>query len=414
MSRFWYINLHIIMASDKVEVEKQTRKEFCMEKDSLEAKILAILRIREILEKYSDNDHHLTQQQIIHYLKQDYGLILERKAVGRSLSRLKEAGLEIESDRTGSYLKVRQFDDAELRILIDGVLSSRYISRRDSADLIERLCELSSVYFSTSYKNIYTLKDWQKEENPALLYNIDLINQAIDKKCQLEVTYFVYEKDKKRHRDFTCPVSPVALFLVDQEYLLLYIIDYPSIFPEMTITSEDLDGNNTQWLIAHPLRALTDLKILDDKKAVKLKSTDLLPKDMSISKFIQEFSLDKHGRAFINKETVDRHLVSFLCPSDWICRAIDYFGKSITISEIPELPKNIIKDYDVWNENEVYKNMVKISTYTTFPILKTFVLENAPFVTVISPDDAKVKMQEYIKNYYNAQKALVKAVEKNS
>ena len=125
-----------------------------MEKESLEAKIMAILRIREILERYSDDDHHLTQQQIIHYLKQDYGLILERKAVARDLSRLKEAGVEIRSDRKGSYLAARQFDDTELRILIDGVLSSRYISKRDSDGLIERLCELSSVYFSANYKHV--------------------------------------------------------------------------------------------------------------------------------------------------------------------------------------------------------------------------------------------------------------------
>ena len=195
-----------------------------MGQESLEAKILAILRIQEILEKYSDNDHHLTQQQIIHYLKQDYGLVLERKAVGRHLSRLKEAGVEIESDRTGSYLAVRKFDDPELRILIDGILSSRYISRKDSDDLINRLCELSSVYFSASNKNIYTLKDWQKEENPALLYNIDLINMAIDKKCQLEITNFVYEKDKKRHKDFTLPVSPVALFLRSTCFCISLII----------------------------------------------------------------------------------------------------------------------------------------------------------------------------------------------
>ena len=104
--------------------------------DSLEAKAMALLRIKEILERYSDYDHHLTQKEIIHYLKQDYGIILERKAVARYLSRLKESGLEIESDRKGSYLNVRTFSDTELRILIDGVLSSRFISRRDSKDLI--------------------------------------------------------------------------------------------------------------------------------------------------------------------------------------------------------------------------------------------------------------------------------------
>ena len=79
-----------------------------MEKESLEAKILAILRIREILERYSDDDHHLTQQQIIHYLKQDYGLILERKTVGRDLSRLKEASGALcalfKADRLKAYL----------------------------------------------------------------------------------------------------------------------------------------------------------------------------------------------------------------------------------------------------------------------------------------------------------------------
>ena len=380
-----------------------------MSKESMEPKLLALIRIKEILEKYSDYDHHLTQQEIIHYLDQDYGLTLERKAVARYLSRLKEIGIEIESDRKGSYLAARLFDDTELRILIDGVLSSRFISRKDSDDLIKRLCELSSVYFPASNKHIYNLKDWQKEENPALLYNIDLINEAIDRKRQLEITMFGYGKDKKRHRDITLPVTPIGLFLLEQEYLLLYVID----FPEMAVTKEELGEDYEQWLVAHPLSTLTDLKILDDKKAVNYKSRDLFPNGISIPKFIEEFSLDKNGRAFLNKETVDRRQVTFLCPEEKIGRALNFFGKKIAISDISDLPEKLIKDSEEWSDQEIYKNMVRISAYTTLPILKNFVLENAPFVVVISPDDVKTKMHEFIKKFYNAQKALVKEIERN-
>ena len=67
--------------------------------------------------------------------------------MGRNLSLLKEAGYDIASDRRGSYLAERTFDDSELRMLIDGVLASRYITAKHSKELIERLCSLSNKYF---------------------------------------------------------------------------------------------------------------------------------------------------------------------------------------------------------------------------------------------------------------------------
>ena len=99
---------------------------------------LALVRILQILEQYSDFDHPLKQQDIINYLDKDYGISIERKAVGRNLSLLKEAGYDIASDRRGSYLAERTFDDSELRMLIDGVLASRHITAKHSKELIER------------------------------------------------------------------------------------------------------------------------------------------------------------------------------------------------------------------------------------------------------------------------------------
>ena len=110
----------------------------------LEPKKLALIRILQILQEKSDSDNALTQEDIATYLNKDYGIEIERKAIARNLSLLKEAGYDIEITRKGSYLASRDFEDSELRLLIDGVLSSRYINAKHSKDLIEKLCKLSN------------------------------------------------------------------------------------------------------------------------------------------------------------------------------------------------------------------------------------------------------------------------------
>lgn len=112
--------------------------------ESFEPKKLALIRIWQILEEHSDQDHPLTQEDIAAKLESEYGIVIERKAIGRNISLLKEAGIDIGSGRTGSYLECRTFEDAELHMLIDGVLSSKYITAKHSADMIERLCGLSN------------------------------------------------------------------------------------------------------------------------------------------------------------------------------------------------------------------------------------------------------------------------------
>ena len=73
--------------------------------ESFEPKKLALIRIWQILKEYSDYDHPLTQDDIARHLENDYGIVFERKAISRNISLLKEAGIEIESRRAGSYLE---------------------------------------------------------------------------------------------------------------------------------------------------------------------------------------------------------------------------------------------------------------------------------------------------------------------
>ncbi len=187
----------------------------------LEPKKLALIRILQIFEKYSDFDHPLKQEDIANYLEDDYGIVIERKAIGRNISLLKEAGYEIESTRAGSFLEARAFEDSELRMLIDGVLSSTHIAPKYSKDLIERLCGLSNVYFKSHIKNIYSVNDWNKTDNIALFYNIDMIDLAIEKGVQIAFDYNKFGVDKKLHKSASHKASPYQLILHNQRYYLM-------------------------------------------------------------------------------------------------------------------------------------------------------------------------------------------------
>lgn len=221
--------------------------------ESFEPKKLALIRIWQILKEYSDYDHPLTQEDISHHLENDYGIVIERKAISRNISLLKEAGVEIESRRAGSYLEGRDFEDSELHMLIDGVLSSKHITAKHSKDLIDRLCALSNKYFRASVKHIHSVNDWSKTDNQALFYNIELIDTAIEQGQQLHYDYNKYGVDKKLHKSSFQYVSPYQMILHNQRY---YLMAYSEFW-----------GN----MVFHRLDRITNMKI-SHKKATPIRS----------------------------------------------------------------------------------------------------------------------------------------------
>ena len=194
--------------------------------EGFESKKLALLRIWQILKEHSDYNHPLTQEDIADKLEKEYGIVIERKAISRNISLLKEAGIEIESRRAGSYLDCRDFEDSELHMLIDGVLSSKHITAKHSKDLIDRICGLSNKYFRSSVKHIHSVNDWSKTDNQALFYNIELIDTAIEKGKQIRYDYNKYGIDKKLHKSSQQYVSPYLMILHNQRYYLMAYSEY--------------------------------------------------------------------------------------------------------------------------------------------------------------------------------------------
>lgn len=277
-----------------------------------ESKKLALLRVLHILEYYSDEEHPLTQDEIVEYLEKDYGIVVERKSVGRQIALLKEAydypnsPLVIESDRRkGTYVEERAFEDAELRMLIDGVLSSRYITASHSKRLIDKLCALSNKYFRSHVKNVYSVNDWSKTDNYDLFYNIELIDEAIERARKITFDYNKYGADKKMKKTATHSVSPYQLILHNQRY---YLMSYNERFEAFRYYR--LDHITNMQIEETPLTPLRSLKGYESGIDYRQFSSSL---------------------PYMFSDGIER--VEFLVDGRMIDQVIDWFGKEITIQE---------------------------------------------------------------------------------
>lgn len=273
--------------------------------EGFEPKKLALIRIWQILKDYSDYDHPLTQEAISKYLENDYGIVIERKAISRNLSLLKEAGIEIESRRAGSYLECRDFEDSELHMLIDGILSSKHITAKHSKDLIDRLCGLSNKYFRASVRYIHSVNDWSKTDNQALFYNIELVDIAIEQKLRIAYDYNKIGIDKKLHKSSYQVVSPYQLILHNQRYYLMAYSEYW--------------GN----MVFHRLDRITNMK-LTEKKATDLQTIPGYKNGIDYKKL-------SSSMPYMFSDEPER--IDFVADVGIVDQIIDWFGTDIRITK---------------------------------------------------------------------------------
>lgn len=319
--------------------------------DSLEPKKLALLRILQIFKDYSDYDHPLTQDDISDYLENNYGISIERKAISRNISLLKEAGVEIESTRQGSYLDERDFEDSELRMLIDGVLSSKYITANHSKDLIEKLCKLSNKYFRSHVKNIYSVNDWSKTDNQALFYNIELIDDAIERGLQLKFDYNKYGIDKKLHRTKTHCASPYQLILHNQRYYLM--------------------SQNEHWhnMAYYRIDRITNMTILD-KPLTPITTIDGYESGINYKELASSLP-------YMYTDKLER--IEFKAHKCIIDQIIDWFGDEIIFTELDS-------DY------------VKVSLKASPNAMEHWAMQYINFVEITKPAELRKRIKANLKN----------------
>ena len=185
-------------------------------------KKMLIILILNILKEYSDVNHKLTQKEIMHLLKSNYDMECDRRSVKNNIQCLKELGYEISADK-GYYLIEREFDDAELRMLIDSVLFSKNLTQCQAKNLIEKLKKMSNRYFYSKVSHVSNLPELHHGDNKHLMYAVYKINEAISQNKKISFIYNAYGEDLKLHpkREEAYLVNPYQMVANNGRYYLI-------------------------------------------------------------------------------------------------------------------------------------------------------------------------------------------------
>ena len=186
---------------------------------------LKLLYIVKLLEEESCEDSPVSTQRVIEYLA-ERGIAAERKSIYSDMDQLKDYGydiLQISSRQGGGYyLGTRAFELAELKLLVDAVQSSRFITLKKSRELIAKLENMAGKHDASKLKRQVQVIGRVKTENERIYYNIDTIHRAIQENRQIAFQYMDWNLQKKLvpRDDKIRVVSPWTLIWQNENYYL--------------------------------------------------------------------------------------------------------------------------------------------------------------------------------------------------
>ena len=313
--------------------------------------------ILEILRVYSDENHSLTQQDIIRLLDKNYGMECDRRSVKSNVQSLKEMGYDISMDK-GYRLLSREFDDAELRILIDSVLFSKSISTRQAKGLIEKIRALASNYFNAKVSHVCNLPELNRTTNKQAMYALDSINDAISDKKKISFIYNDIGTDFKLHprREEPYIVNPYQIVANNGKFYLI--------------------GNYDKYdNVAHyRIDKMTEVRILDEK-IKPLKDVPELSDGLNLPKHMAEHVYMFSGESdYFKLKTTD----------DMMSQLVDWFGN----------------DFNVMSHKG---NEIIVRVYCNCSAMRYWALQYGPYVEVVSPkwmrDELKEDAEKMLKKY---------------
>ena len=292
-------------------------------------KKIIILYILQILRKYTDDSHTMTQQEIVDRLRSEYGIEVNRSTVKRNLFDLIEAGYDIqytEVTRTQLNRKTGEkedntiytdlyyehdFTEAELHMIIDGLLFSRSVPYRQRKTLIDKLGKLSSSYFNQRMNHVHCMSS-DSPQNPELFHTIEMLDEAITDGKQIRITYNYFGTDMKLHPTLNADGS----------------VKRQTLNPYQMVASEDryyLICNNDHYSTVSNYRIdrITDIELLET--SVKPKSqVEGLEDGLNLQDYVYQNLNMFSGRA---------EQVEFMIPKSAVSLIIDFFGKHVSFYE---------------------------------------------------------------------------------
>ena len=352
---------------------------------AMHPKKLLIMNILDILKKYTDENHRLSQKEIVEILDNEYDMQIDRKSVKRNLMNLIEFGYDIEYSETirmtknkegkkeeslilSDFYLNRDFSDGELRLLVDSLLFSKHIPRTQCRELVKKLEGLSNIYFRSKIKHISTFSD-NSMDNKQLFYTIDILDEAISKQKQVSFYYYEYGMDKKLHyrkrpdgsiREYI--INPYQMAAKEGKYFLICNYDKYN------------DISN------YRIDRITEIKLLDTPTKPFEKLDGAEKRRLNLGKY-----MDEHIYMFSSKTVRTKFRITKPMISD----VIDMFGNDVKFTE----------------ETDTY---VTVTANVNEMAMLQFAKSFAPDVVLLEPqqlrDKVKIDLERTMKIYNNGGK----------
>lgn len=271
---------------------------------------LRLLYVLEIL-KRTDDKHPITVKQIIERLEKE-NITAERKAVLRDIQALKEFqynryDIELcDDNKLGCYMGNREFDDWELKILIDAVMSANFLAEEDSRKLAKKLRSLASDDSQRTLDFITPVVSSVKTDSKGVKYSIDTIMKALREHKKVQFKYVFRKEDGSEDEKLDgnlCPVSPYALIWRQDKYYL--IGNYGS---EKALSYYRLDR----------IRDISD----SDEKAVPLDKVLGVNAGMKLKEFVSDNIYNYSGDSIYLTLRGTRNMYKTF---------VDYFGEDVRV-----------------------------------------------------------------------------------
>lgn len=262
-----------------------------------------VLCLLKLLEKYTDEDHQLTTSELSSLLENEYGLTVHRVTFKKDIEALQAMGYDIVETRSSQnkyFLGSREFELPELKLLIDAVESSKFITSTKSKELIEKIHSLTSIHQVEKLKrNNYVVRN-VKPNNEQIYYIVDAVNDAINSNKQISFQYYDYTGLKKKvlkNKGEIYKLSPYHLVWNGDYY---YVLGY---------------SDKREKVISFRVDRIASVPTILNKDNIPM------PKDFDLNEFTRSVFFMYGG---------DKVQVNLRCENGLMKTIIDRFGEDVT------------------------------------------------------------------------------------
>jgi predicted DNA-binding transcriptional regulator YafY len=266
---------------------------------------LKLLYLMKILLEKTDETHSITMPEILSSLEA-YGVTAERKSIYDDFEALRLYGMDIigeQRNKTYFYrIGKRDFELAELKLLVDAVQSSKFITAKKSSELIKKLENQGSKYEASQLQRQVYVSERIKTMNESIYYNVDKIHTAIGSNVKIKFQYFQWNVDKKmelrKNGEYYC-ISPWALSWDSENY---YLIGYDC-----------------------------EAQIIKHYRVDKMLHIDLMEKKREGKELFDKFDIAVYTKKMFGMYDGEIETVKLECENRLAGVIIDRFGKNVNI-----------------------------------------------------------------------------------